>query len=55
MMVIGFYTFMKKNTFYVLCQALDELPRMRRKLTKTVSEEDLLAEFPPIQPKSKKI
>jgi hypothetical protein len=54
MMVIEFYTFMKKITIYVLGPELDELPRTRRKLTAPVPEEDLPAEFPPLPPKRKK-
>jgi hypothetical protein len=54
MMVIEFYTFMKKITIYVLGPELDELPRTRRKLTEPVPEEDVPAEFPPLPPKNKK-
>ena len=54
MMVIEFYTIMKKNYHLCLGPELDGLPRTRRKLTEPVPEEDFPAEFPPLPPKSKK-
>ena len=36
MMVIGFYTFMKKITIYVLVPELDGLSHTRRKLTEWI-------------------
>jgi hypothetical protein len=43
MIVIEFYTFMKKNYHLCLGPEVDGLPRARRKLTKPVPEEDLPA------------
>ena len=48
MMVIGFYTFMKKITIYVLVPELDGLSHTRRKLTEPVSEAEQPAESPPL-------
>jgi hypothetical protein len=50
MMVMGFYTFMEKVTIYVLGPELDKLPNKIRKLTEPMPEEELPAEFSPLQP-----
>ena len=54
MMVIEYFTFMKKISIYVLGPELDGLLNTRRKLIEPVLREDLPAEFPPLQTKSKK-